>query len=124
MLLPKQVQVIEVSPRDGLQNEPRHLTTAQKVEFINELSDCGFKQIEIGSFVSPELIPQLVDTEAVFKQINLSPTIDYSALICNHKGFERAVNSGIGHIALFTSASLNHFKSSSLLIVVSQITGA
>ncbi len=105
MSLPKQVRIIEVSPRDGLQSEPRHLTTDQKVELINELSDCGFSQIEIGSFVSAEHIPQLADTEAVFEQINLSHTVDYSALICNQIGLDRAITCGIGHIALFTSAS-------------------
>ena len=103
--LPDQVHIVEVGPRDGLQNEPHFLPTEIKVEFINLLSNTGLKVIESGSFVSPKAIPQLADSEYVYNQINRVPNISYPALVPNLKGLERALNAEVKEIALFASAS-------------------
>ena len=99
------ITIIEVSPRDGLQNEPQFVPTETKVQFINLLSQTGLTEIEVTSFVSPKAIPQLVDNQAVFHAIEKHPSIRYSALIPNEQGMESALIAGIQHIAIFTAAS-------------------
>ncbi|VAW98390.1 Hydroxymethylglutaryl-CoA lyase [hydrothermal vent metagenome] len=98
-------QIIEVGPRDGLQNEKVMLSTEQKIEFIKNLSDCGFSAIEFSSFVSKKLVPNLSDAEAVFKSIHPYEGCSYSGLVANNAGFERAIACGVKHIAVLTSAS-------------------
>lgn len=92
--LPKRVEMIEVGPRDGLQIEPRILTTAEKVRMIGALVDSGLRQIEAGSFVNPKAVPQMADTNELFDQIDKKPGHRYRALWLNPKGLERALANG------------------------------
>ncbi len=103
--LPERVTVYEVGPRDGLQNEPETLATAVKVDFVNRLTDAGLPAIEVGSFVSPKAVPQLADSEEVFRQIRRGSGVRYPALVPNEKGLERALAAGVLEIAVFTAAS-------------------
>ena len=103
--LPRSVQVIEVGPRDGLQNESGAVSTDEKVAFINRLSDAGCTHIEVTSFVSPKWVPALADHDAVFRRIEQKPGVVYSALVPNRLGMERARDAGVKHIAIFTAAS-------------------
>lgn len=105
MSLPDKVKIVEVGPRDGLQNESVFVPTPVKIEFINYLSQTGLKYIEAGSFVSKARIPQLADGEEVFAGIERDAGIDYSALVPNVKGLERAAASHVSSIAIFASAS-------------------
>ncbi len=105
MQLPNRVKLVEVSPRDGLQNESKTVSTSVKVELINRLSETGLQVIEATSFVSPKAIPQLQDAEAVFAQINKKPGIHYPVLVPNEKGLQRAIASGVKEIAVFAAAS-------------------
>jgi len=102
---PKYVKVVEVGPRDGLQNEPEFVPTSTKVEFINRLTKAGLKHIEVTSFVSPRWVPQLADSGEVFKQIEKPASGIYSALVPNAYGMERAIEAGTKHIAVFSAAS-------------------
>lgn len=99
------VTIVEVGPRDGLQNEKQNLSVATKIELINRLSDCGLQVIESGSFVSPKWVPQMADTEAVMAGIKAVKGVRYPVLVPNLTGFERAVKSGANEIAVFTAAS-------------------
>lgn len=103
--LPAHVTVYEVGPRDGLQNEAETLSTDVKVEFIDRLSESGLPAIEVGSFVSPNAIPQLADTEQVFRRLHRASGTRYPALVPNLRGLERAVHVGVREIAVFTAAS-------------------
>ncbi len=102
---PPQVTIIEVGPRDGLQNEPTFVATSTKVELINLLSQSGLKNIEATSFVSAKSIPQLADNEDVFRAINKPAGVHFSALIPNERGMQKALGVGAKNIALFTAAS-------------------
>ena len=102
---PKSVKIVEVGPRDGLQNEKGVIPAADKIEFIDKLSDTGLKTIEATSFVSPKWIPQLADGEEVYKAIKKKPGVSYPALVPNEKGMERALACGVKEIAVFTAAS-------------------
>lgn len=102
---PKHVSIIEVGPRDGLQNEPHFVAGQDKVDFIDLLSDSGLEHIEVTSFVSPKAIPQLADNQWVFEHIDKKPGIAYSALVPNERGMQQALESGVRHIAIFTAAS-------------------
>lgn len=99
------VRIIEVSPRDGLQNEPGIVPTDDKVAFVNALSRTGIGEIEVGSFVSPVAVPQLADTDEVFRKIERVPGVIYSALVPNERGLERARAVSAQKIAVFTAAS-------------------
>jgi hydroxymethylglutaryl-CoA lyase len=103
--LPNSVRIVEVGPRDGLQNEAHVLDTSQKVQFIAMLSETGLKDIEVTSFVQPKAIPQLADAVELTRQLPQQPHVRYSALVPNMKGLERAIESGIRRIAVFTAAS-------------------
>jgi hydroxymethylglutaryl-CoA lyase len=105
MRLPKQVKIVEVSPRDGLQNESRIIPADIKIEFINLLSESGLNVIECTSFVSPKWIPQLSDNTYVFEHIEKKPNIQYPVLVPNKIGFENALKAGAKEIAVFTAAS-------------------
>ena len=102
---PKQVSIVEVGPRDGLQNEPSFVSTQTKIDFINQLSTTGLKRIEATSFVSAKAIPQLADCSAVYEKITKANGVRYSALIPNEQGMQKALEAGITEIALFTAAS-------------------
>lgn len=98
-------RIVEVGPRDGLQNESAIVPTEIKVAFIDALSTTGVDEIEVSSFVSPEWIPQLSDAEAVFARIQRHPQVAYSALVPNARGMERALACKVDKIAVFTAAS-------------------
>lgn len=105
MMYPPQVTIIEVGPRDGLQNETSFVDTNVKIEFINQLSQTGLKHIEVTSFVSPKAIPQLADNQQVFQLIDKKPGVHYSALVPNERGMQQALDVGVREIAIFTAAS-------------------
>lgn len=102
---PKEVSIVEVGPRDGLQNEPKFLATQLKIDFINLLSQSGLQDIEVTSFVSQKAIPQLADNEIVFNSIKKPKGIHFSALVPNEQGMQKALACGIKEIAIFTAAS-------------------
>ena len=99
------VRIVEVGPRDGLQNEKTHVGTADKVALINRLSDTGLLSIEATSFVSPAWVPQLADAADVFAAIDRRPGLAYPVLVPNEKGYERARAVGVQEVAVFTAAS-------------------
>lgn len=99
------VRVVEMSPRDGLQNEPRLVAMADKVVLVDRLSDCGFSKIEVTSFVSPKWVPQLADATEVMKNITRKSGVSYCVLTPNLRGFDAAVAAGADEVAIFASAS-------------------
>ena len=103
--LPRHVTIYEVGPRDGLQNEPVHVPTPAKIEFVNRLADAGLSAIEVTSFVKPGSIPQLADAEDVVRGIGRKPETRVIALVPNRRGLERAGPGHLDGIALFTAAS-------------------
>jgi len=103
--IPRSVRVVEVGPRDGLQNEKAIIPTAQKIQFINMLAEAGLPVVEATSFVSPRAIPQLSDASDVMGGITRLPTTDYPVLVPNLKGMQRALAAGVRSIAVFTAAS-------------------
>ncbi|HEX6614058.1 MAG TPA: hydroxymethylglutaryl-CoA lyase [Rhodanobacteraceae bacterium] len=103
--LPNAVRMVEVGPRDGLQNEKTIVPTAVKIELIDRLSACGLRTIETTSFVSPKWIPQLADAAEVYAGIEKKPGVAYPALVPNEQGYERARAVGVSEIAVFTAAS-------------------
>lgn len=108
--LPKYIQIKEVGPRDGLQNEKEFVRTEDKVKWINMLSKTGVKEIEYSSFVHPKWVPALSDAREVGKSIERNPDVRYSALIPNMKGLEFALEAGIDGASVFMSASETHNK--------------
>ncbi len=105
MALPAAVRIVEVGPRDGLQNEAKTVPTANKAEFIRLLTLAGLREIEVASFVHPKWIPQLADARELIQQLEPNSNARYAALVPNMKGLERAIESGIRRIAVFTAAS-------------------
>ncbi|MBK0398037.1 hydroxymethylglutaryl-CoA lyase [Limibaculum sp. M0105] len=99
------ITIVEVGPRDGLQNEARPISAAAKIELIDRLSACGFKRIEAASFVSPKWVPQMADGAAVMEGISRRPGTVYSALTPNLKGYEAARAAGADEVAIFGAAS-------------------
>ncbi|MEL1264712.1 hydroxymethylglutaryl-CoA lyase [Pseudoxanthomonas putridarboris] len=99
------VRIVEVGPRDGLQNEKTLVATADKVELIDRLSRTGLLSIEATSFVSPKWVPQLADAAEVFAAIDRRPGTAYPVLVPNEKGYERAREVGVQEVAVFTAAS-------------------
>ncbi|ASJ54691.1 hydroxymethylglutaryl-CoA lyase [Brevibacillus formosus] len=102
------VQIVEVGPRDGLQNESAIVPAAAKIALIHKLMAAGLKRIEASSFVNPKWIPQLADADEVLQGINRGQEVTLSALVPNVRGLERARQSGLTEIALFMSASETH----------------
>jgi hydroxymethylglutaryl-CoA lyase len=102
---PDRIKIVEVGPRDGLQNEPRVVDTPTKIAFIDCLSTTGLTAIEVTSFVHPTSIPQLADAEAVVRGITRRAGVTYFALVPNLRGLERALSVGVDAIAVFTAAS-------------------
>jgi hydroxymethylglutaryl-CoA lyase len=107
---PRSVEIYEVGPRDGLQNEARPVSTPDKVAFIDALSQTGLRHIEITSFVNPKWIPQLADASQVARAIQRSPAVSYSCLVPNKKGLDSALAAGMREVAVFLSASETHNK--------------
>jgi len=103
--LPRAVRVVEVGPRDGLQNEKAQVPTEQKIQFITMLADAGLPVVEATSFVSPRAIPQLSDASKVMARLRRIPTTEYPVLVPNLKGMERALAAGVRSVAVFTAAS-------------------
>jgi hydroxymethylglutaryl-CoA lyase len=101
----KRVTVVEVGPRDGLQNEQALVATADKIEFVNRLSAARLPLIEVSAFVSPKWVPQMADAAAVFAGISRAPGIRYTALVPNLAGLERALAAGVNEIAVFAAAT-------------------
>ena len=105
MNLPKRVRIVEVGPRDGLQNEKREVPTEVKLELIERLADAGLPAIEATAFVSPKWIPQMADHIEVLERIRRKPGVDYPVLTPNLKGFEAARAAGATEVAIFGAAS-------------------
>ncbi len=99
------VEIFEVGPRDGLQNEARQIPTRDKIALIDLLSEAGFRRIEVASFVSPKWVPQMADSAEVLAGITRAPGVSYAALTPNMQGFDRAMDAGADEIAIFGSAS-------------------
>ncbi|MDA7686568.1 hydroxymethylglutaryl-CoA lyase [Pseudomonadales bacterium] len=102
---PETVQIVEVGPRDGLQNEKSALEVGVKISLIDKLSEAGFSQIEAGSFVSPKWVPQMADSDRVFAGIQRKQGVEYIALTPNLMGFEAAAASQVSRVAVFAAAS-------------------
>jgi hydroxymethylglutaryl-CoA lyase len=98
-------KIVEVGPRDGLQNEKVTIPTQAKIDYITALSDAGLRTIEAGAFVSPKWVPQMADTAQVYANIPKDPGVDYPVLVPNEKGLDRAIEAGVKSIAIFTAAS-------------------
>jgi isopropylmalate/homocitrate/citramalate synthase len=101
----RRVTVVEVGPRDGLQNEKASVSTADKIEFVDLLSAAGLPVIEVSAFVSPKWVPQMADAAEVFAGISRRPGTRYSALVPNLAGLERALLAGVTEIAVFAAAT-------------------
>jgi hydroxymethylglutaryl-CoA lyase len=105
MTLPKSVRIVEVGPRDGLQNEKYLTCVVDKVRLVDDLTAAGLGYIEVGSFVSPKWVPQMTDSTKVFTRIQRKPDVIYAALTPNLKGFEAALECGVKEVAIFAAAS-------------------
>ncbi|HET9016868.1 MAG TPA: hydroxymethylglutaryl-CoA lyase [Thermomicrobiaceae bacterium] len=103
--VPRRVTVVEVGPRDGLQNEPELVPTAAKVAFVEALAAAGLPVVEAASFVSPKAVPQMAGSDEVMRQVRRRPGTRYPVLVPNERGLERALEAGCDAIALFTAAS-------------------
>lgn len=104
-MYPAQVRIVEVGPRDGLQNESAHLSVATKIAFVDMLSDAGLQTIEAGAFVSPKWVPQMADSDRVFAGIHRKAGVSYPALVPNEKGMAAAIEAGVREVAVFAAAS-------------------
>ena len=105
MTLPRRVRIVEVGPRDGLQNERASVSTSDKIEFVNRLSASGLPVIEVSAFVSPKWVPQMADASEVFAGINRQPDTKYTALVPNQAGLDRAIAAGVEEVAVFAASS-------------------
>ncbi|WP_460415624.1 hydroxymethylglutaryl-CoA lyase [Pseudomonas sp. microsymbiont 2] len=105
MSLPKNVRLVEVGPRDGLQNEAQPISVADKIRLVDDLTDAGLDYIEVGSFVSPKWVPQMAGSGEVFAGIHQSEGVTYAALAPNLRGFEDALAAGVKEVAVFAAAS-------------------
>ena len=101
----REIEIVEVGPRDGLQSEPGVMPTAAKIEFIERLIDAGLRRLEVTSFVNPKKVPQMVDAEQVLAGLNKRADVRYVGLVLNRKGFERAVAAGCNEIGMAVVAS-------------------
>jgi hydroxymethylglutaryl-CoA lyase len=103
--LPRSVRIREVGPRDGIQSEKAHVSTEDKIRFVDALSACGLRLIEAVSFVSPKAVPQMADARAVWDGITKNPDVFYSALVPNRKGAEIAAECGVDGMQVFIAAT-------------------
>ena len=106
--LPARVENFEVGPRDGLQNEPAFIATAEKVQFIDLLTDAGCRRIEVTGFVHPRWVPQMADAREVCAAVAKRPGVLYTALVPNRTGLERAIEAGLAGVVTIMSASESH----------------
>ncbi len=104
-MLPRQVKIVEVGPRDGLQNEKQIVSTAIKIDLIQRLADAGLRTVEATAFVSPKWVPQMADNAQVMAGIQRKAGVSYPALVPNMQGFDAALKAGIKEIAVFAAAS-------------------
>jgi len=104
-VLPRRVKVVEVGPRDGLQNEQATIDTAMKVQFIDRLAEAGLPVVEITAFVSPKWVPQMADAREVARAAARRPGVRFSALVPNRRGLDAAIECGLDHVAVFAAAS-------------------
>nr|HPQ96075.1 hydroxymethylglutaryl-CoA lyase [Thiolinea sp.] len=105
MPLPQRVKIVEVGPRDGLQNEPAPVPVGVRIGLVQRLQDAGISVIEVGSFVSPKWVPQMADSADVFRGITQQPGVSYPMLVPNMIGLEAALAAGVQEIAVFAAAS-------------------
>ena len=105
MSCPPEVRLVEVGPRDGLQNESVHTSVEFRVDLINQLSECGIKTLEVGSFVSPKWVPQMADTGQVLNAVRRRQDVAFVALVPNMIGMNTAIEAGVDQIAVFSAAS-------------------
>ncbi|WP_271407906.1 hydroxymethylglutaryl-CoA lyase [Pseudomonas sp. Q1-7] len=105
MNIPRKVRLVEVGPRDGLQNEKQPISVADKVRLVDDLTAAGLGYVEVGSFVSPKWVPQMAGSAEVFAQIQRKAGVTYAALAPNLKGFEAALEAGVKEVAVFAAAS-------------------
>lgn len=105
MTLPTSVTLVEMGPRDGLQNESARISVATKLQLIDDLAAAGIRVIETGSFVNPKWIPQMADSAEVFQSLQRRPGVRYTALTPNLQGLERALDAGADEVAVFGAAS-------------------
>ncbi|MBF7730760.1 hydroxymethylglutaryl-CoA lyase [Pseudomonas sp. N040] len=105
MTMPSHVRLVEVGPRDGLQNEKQPIEVANKVRLVDDLTDAGLSYIEVGSFVSPKWVPQMAGSAEVFAQIQRKAGVTYAGLTPNLQGFESALQAGVREVAVFAAAS-------------------
>lgn len=105
MNYPPSVKIVEVGPRDGLQNEKTSLDTETRVQLITQLADAGLSYIEAGSFVSPKWVPQMAGSDKIFQQLPVDTATTYAALTPNMQGLERALQCGVREVAVFAAAS-------------------
>jgi hydroxymethylglutaryl-CoA lyase len=103
--VPGRVTIVEVGPRDGLQNEKAPIATADKIAFVDQLSEAGHSVIEVSAFVSPKWVPQMADAGEVLAGLTRKPGIRYTALVPNQAGLERAIAAGVTEVAIFAAAS-------------------
>ena len=103
--MPSRVRIVEVGPRDGLQNEPATVPTPAKIAFVDALAAAGHQAIEVTAFVSPKWVPQMSDAAAVVAGVESRPGLQYSALVPNRAGLDRALAAGVRHVAIFAAAS-------------------
>jgi len=104
-MTPRRVTIVEVGPRDGLQNEQALVSTADKIAFVNLLSAAGLPVIEVSAFVSPKWVPQMADATEVFAAIARRPGVRYTALVPNLAGLERATAAGVTEVAIFAAST-------------------
>jgi isopropylmalate/homocitrate/citramalate synthase len=104
-MTPRRVSIVEVGPRDGLQNEQVSVSTADKIAFVNRLSAAHLPVIEVSAFVSPKWVPQMADAAAVFAGITREPATRYTALVPNLAGLDRAIAAGVTEIAVFAAST-------------------
>ncbi len=105
MPLPAKVRLVEVGPRDGLQNEAQPISVADKVRLVDDLTEAGLSYVEVGSFVSPKWVPQMAGSAEVFAGISQQPGVTYAALAPNMRGFEDALGAGVKEVAVFAASS-------------------
>lgn len=123
MRTPSRVSIVEVGPRDGLQNEKSLVTTADKIAFVDQLTAAGHRAIEVSAFVSPKWVPQMADASEVFAGITRRDGVRYTALVPNRAGLTRAMAAGVTEVAIFAAASetfslrnINHSIDASLVV--------
>lgn len=120
---PQKIKIVEVGPRDGLQNEKNIIPTADKIRFIDLLSESGLSVIEVSSFVHPKWVPQLADVADVYTKISKKPGVKYPCLVPNMKGLERAISLGVKEIAIFTAASETFNKKNINMSIAESLSG-